>query len=246
VRGGRLSYSWIVESTALPVVHSPVPAPGNDRPRLIRRARFLAWIGLGWHGIEAAVAIGAGILAGSIALVGFGADSLVEAVAGLVLLWRFAASRAASDDAEQRAQKLIAVSFYVIAAYVGFEAIRSLSGGEHPEVSYIGIVLSAVTLATMPPLAIAKARVGEQLGSAATRSEGRQNMLCAYLSGALLIGLGANALLGWWWADPGTALVIAAVAVREGRDAWRGDSCCIAPIGVGASADECCAFSRRP
>ncbi|MEO7197557.1 MAG: cation transporter, partial [Solirubrobacterales bacterium] len=177
-----------MESKALPVIPSPVTTPGDDRPRLIRRAKLLAWIGLGWHGIEAAVAIGAGILAGSIALVGFGADSLIEAVAGLVLLWRFAASRAASDDAERRAQKLIAVSFYVIAAYVGVEAIRSLAGGEHPDVSYIGIVLSAVTLATMPPLAIAKARVGEQLGSAATKSEGRQNMLCAYLSAALLVG----------------------------------------------------------
>ena len=231
-----------MESSALPVVRPPVSATGDDRRRLVRRAKLLAWIGLGWHGIEATVAIGAGIVAGSIALVGFGADSLIEAVAGFVLLWRFAASRAASDDAERRAQKLIAVSFYVLAAYVGVEAIRSLALGEHPDVSYIGIVLAAVTLATMPPLAIAKARVGEQLGSAATRSEGRQNMLCAYLSAALLVGLGANALFGWWWADPTTGLLIAAVAVREGREAWRGDSCCIAPpVGQESCADDCCA-----
>lgn len=105
----------------------------------------------------------------------------------------------------------------------------------------MGIGLSAATLATMPPLAMAKARVGGQLGSAATKAEGRQNMLCAYLSAALLIGLGANALFGWWWADPLTALVIAGVAVREGMEAWRGDSCCVAPVGLEDCEGECCA-----
>ena len=128
---------------------------------------------------------------------------------------------------------MIGLSFYAIAAYVGVEAVRTLAGGDHPEVSYVGIALAVLTLGTMPPLAIAKARVGDQLGSAATKSEGRQNMLCAYLSGALLIGLGANALAGWWWADPITALVIAAVAVKEGREAWRGESCCIEPGHTG-------------
>ena len=230
-----------MESTALPTFDPSPSGSAAERARLVRRARLLAWLGLGWHGIEAAVAIGAGILAGSIALVGFGADSLIEAVAGVVVLWRFAVSRAGSEEAERRAQKLIAVSFYAIAIYVGVEAVRSLAGGEHPDVSYVGIALAAVTLATMPPLAIAKARVGERLGSAATRSEGRQNMLCAYLSAALLVGLGANALLGWWWADPATALLIAAVAIREGRDAWRGESCCTAPVGPDPCADDCCA-----
>ncbi len=230
-----------MESTSLPLVQAPpTRADGAGREKLVRRAKLLAWIGLGWHGIEATVAIGAGILASSIALVGFGADSLIEAVAGFVLLWRFAAARASSEEAERRAQKLIAVSFYVIAAYVGVEAVRVLIGGDHPDVSYIGIVLSAVTLGTMPPLAIAKSRVGEQLGSAATKSEGRQNMLCAYLSAALLVGLGANALFGWWWADPATAIAIAAVAVKEGRDAWRGESCCIAPVGLDTCNDDCC------
>jgi divalent metal cation (Fe/Co/Zn/Cd) transporter len=227
-----------VESTALPLGAS---APSPERERLVRRAKLLARLGLAWHGIEAAVAIGAGVVAGSIALVGFGADSLVEAVAGVVVLWRFAGSRASSDAAELRAQKLIGLSFFVIAAYVGVEAVRSLIGGDHPDVSYVGIALSAVTLATMPPLAIAKAHVGEQLGSAATKSEGRQNMLCAYLSGALLVGLGANAVLGWWWADPVTALVIAGVAVNEGREAWRGESCCVdaGQLG-GCTDDDCC------
>jgi divalent metal cation (Fe/Co/Zn/Cd) transporter len=123
---------------------------------------------------------------------------------------------------------LIGVSFYVLAVYIAVEAVRTLAGGHHPDVSYVGIGLAAVTLVTMPPLALAKARVGERLGSSATKSEGRQNMVCAYLSAALLVGLGANAVAGWWWADPVTAFVIAAVAVREGREAWRGDACCTA------------------
>jgi divalent metal cation (Fe/Co/Zn/Cd) transporter len=200
-------------------------ATGPDRQTLVHRARLLAGIGVAWHGIEAAVAIGAGLAASSIALIGFGADSLIEAAAGFVLLWRLAESRATSENAERRAQKLIGVSFMVIAAYVGVEAVHSLVGGDRPEVSIIGIVLSAVTLATMPPLAAAKTRVAHQLGSAATRSEGRQNLLCAYLSAALLVGLSANALLGWWWADPVTALFIAGVAIKEGREAWRGQGC---------------------
>jgi divalent metal cation (Fe/Co/Zn/Cd) transporter len=187
------------------------------------------------------VAVGAGVAAGSIALVGFGADSVVEAVAGVVLLWRFAGDRHSSDAAERRAYRLIGLSFYAIAAYVGVEAVRQLIDGNHPETSWVGIGLAAFTLATMPPLAVAKTRVAEQLGSAATRAEGRQNMLCAYLSAALFVGLGANAIAGWWWADPITALVIAAVAVREGRGSWRGEGCC-GPVGASAEcAGDCCA-----
>jgi divalent metal cation (Fe/Co/Zn/Cd) transporter len=226
-----------------PIQLSTKPQKTAERERLVRRAKQLAWLGVGWHGIEAAIAIGAGLIAGSIALVGFGADSLIESFAGFILLWRFAASRATSEDAEQRAQKCIAISFYVIAAYVGFEAVRSLLTGDRPEASWVGIGLAAITLVTMPPLAIAKGRIGEKLGSSATKSEGQQNMLCAYLSAALLVGLGANALFGLWWADPVTALVIAGVAVNEGRESWRGDSCCTAPIVVAdgeAQEDDCC------
>jgi divalent metal cation (Fe/Co/Zn/Cd) transporter len=214
-----------METTTVPLqVHDP-----HQRESLVRRARFLARLGLAWHGIEAAVAIVAGTVAGSIALIGFGADSLVESLAGITVLWRFADARHASERAERRAQQLIGASFYVIAAYISVEAVRTLVGGAHPEASWVGIGLAAVTLATMPPLATAKARVGDQLHSSATKSEGRQNLLCAYLSAALLIGLGANALFGWWWADPVTALLIAAVAVNEGRDAWQGEAwrdCC--------------------
>jgi len=197
----------------------------TPRLGLVRRARALAWLGLAWHVVEAAIAIAAGVVAGSVALVGFGADSLIEAFAGVVVIWLMADSRAASPAAERRAQRLIALSFAVLAAYIGIEAVRDLVAGHHPEGSWVGIGLAAVTLATMPPLAHAKRRVAEQLGSSATASESRQTMLCAYLSAALLVGLLANAALGWWWADPVTALVIAGVAVREGRDAWHGDSC---------------------
>jgi divalent metal cation (Fe/Co/Zn/Cd) transporter len=216
------------------------PSRSGERQKLVRRAKLLAWAGVGWHGIEAAIAVGAGLAASSIALIGFGADSLIESAAGIILLWRFAAGRASSEDAERRAQKLIGVSFYVIAAYVGFEAVRSLLVGERPDASWVGIGLAAVTLVTMPPLAIAKARIGEKLGSSATKSEGQQNMLCAYLSAALLVGLGANALFGLWWADPVTALLIAGVAVREGRKSWRGESCCTAPVVAGDAEDGCC------
>lgn len=234
-----------MSTVELPLVQTPPRAAREssiDRDRLVRRARRLAWLGVAWHGIEATIAVGAGVVASSIALVGFGADSLIESVAGLVVLWRFAGRRAGSAAAERRAQRLIGLSFLVVAAYVAVESLRALIGGQHPEVSWVGIALSAFTLATMPPLAIAKARVGERLGSAATKSEGRQNMVCAYLSAALLVGLGGNALLGWWWLDPVTALVIAAVAVKEGAAAWRGDSCCATPAvpDVAACHDECC------
>jgi divalent metal cation (Fe/Co/Zn/Cd) transporter len=198
------------------------------RGRWVRRAKLLAWLGLGWHAIEGAIAIGAGVVAGSIALVGFGADSFVELAAGGIVLWRLADARAQSGDAEHRAHRLIALTFWAIAAYVLVEAIRTLAGGSHPDVSWVGIGLAAVALATMPALAAAKARVGDRLHSHAVRSEGRQNLVCAYLSLALLLGLGANAAFGAWWADPAAALVVAAVAANEGREAWRGedDHCC--------------------
>jgi divalent metal cation (Fe/Co/Zn/Cd) transporter len=219
-----------VSASPLPIVQI-APASTPDREAAVRRARQLAGWSLGWHAIEAGVAIVAGIVAGSVALVGFGADSLVEMVAGIVVLWRFADRRSGSETAERRAQQLIAGSFLLIAAYVGVEAVRNLIGSARPEDSWVGIGLAVATLVTMPPLAIAKKRVAHRLGSSAAASEGRQNMLCAYLAAALLTGLLANTVLGWWWADPVVALGIAAVAVREARDAWRGESCdCCTPI----------------
>src|SRR5215216_3073046 len=186
-----------MESTSLPLASGAQRS--SERGRQVKRARMLAWLGIGWHGIEAAIAIAAGVAAGSIALIGFGADSLIESAAGFILLWRFAASRSGSAGAEERAQRLIALTFYLLAAYVGVEVIRSIIERHHAEASWVGIALATFTVITMPVLALAKARVGERLGSAATKAEGRQNMLCAYLSGALLVGLSANAIGGWWW-----------------------------------------------
>lgn len=205
-----------------PIQHASIPP---DRARLERRARRLAWGGNAWHLIEFAVAVGAGIVAGSIALIGFGADSLIEGVAAFVIIWLFTGTRLTSSTAERRAQLMIAVSYFLLAAYVAVESIRDLAGGAHPEVSWVGVGLAAVTAPTMPFLARAKRNVGRQLGSSATVSDAEQNMICAYLSIALLLGLLANAIAGWWWADPAAALVIAAVAVREGRESWRGERC---------------------
>ena len=208
----------------LPVAHV-VGREESGRAALVRKARWLTWLSLGWRGVEAAVAVAAGVVAGSVALVGFGADSLIEAAAGLVVLWLVHADRLSSHRAERRAQQLIAASFLLLAAYVLIESARDLIAGHHPQASWLGVGLAAVTLVAMPPVAAAKRRVGRALGSSATVSESRQTMLCAYLSAALLIGLLANAVAGWWWADPIVALVIGAAALREAREAWRGESC---------------------
>jgi divalent metal cation (Fe/Co/Zn/Cd) transporter len=211
-----------VESYAVPVT---VVVETTGRLASERRARLLAWIGNGWHLVEFAIALGAGLAAGSIALVGFGFDSLIEALSGGVIVWLFTGGRGASAAAERRAQQLVAGGYFVLAAYVAVESVRDLVGGHHPEASWIGIGLAAFTAPTMPLLARAKRRVGQELGSSAVVSEAGQNQLCAYLSIALLLGLLANAVAGWWWADPGAALVIGALAVREGRESWRGESC---------------------
>lgn len=205
-------------------IHHHVPAPGPGRRALEARAVLLARIGLAWHVAEATISLVAGVVAASPALIGFGADSLIEVVAGVVLLWRFGT---ANPEAERRAQQLIAGSFLVIAVYVGVEGVRALAGGHHPDVSVVGIVLSAFTVVTMPLLARAKTANARRLHSSATASEARQTTICAYLSAALLVGLGANAAAGWWWADPIAGLVIAAACVYEARGAWRGEACCV-------------------
>ena len=199
--------------------------PEHERERLERRTRLLAWGGNAWHLIEFAIAVGAGIAAGSVALVGFGADSLIEGLAGFVIVWLFTGGRGASTLAERRAQQLIAASYFVLAAYIGAESIRDLAGGHHPSPSWVGIGLAAFTAPTMPLLAAAKRRVGHRLNSSATVSEAQQNQICAYLSIALLVGLSLNAVAGWWWADPAAALVIGVIAAREGVESWRGKSC---------------------
>jgi divalent metal cation (Fe/Co/Zn/Cd) transporter len=215
-----------ISAVAAPVPAVAVPLPVSERARFERQARLLAWGGIGYHFIEFAAALIAGIAAGSIALIGFGADSLIEALAGFVVLWLFTGARVGSQSAERRAQQLIATSFFILAAYVGVESVRSLVGGHEPDPSWVGIGLAAFTASTMPLLAHVKRRVAQRLQSAAAVNEASQTQLCAYLSVALLIGLLVNALFGWWWADLAAALVIAAVAVREGRESWHGEGCC--------------------
>jgi divalent metal cation (Fe/Co/Zn/Cd) transporter len=194
--------------------------------RLARRAKLLSWASLAYMAAEGIVAVVAGIIAGSIALIGFGIDSAIEGFASVIIVWRFTGSRTLSEHAERRAQKLVAIQFFILAPYVGIEAVRALIEGHRPDESLVGIALAASSLVVMPLLGRAKQRIGSQIGSSATASEGKQNLLCAYLAGALLVGLLGNALLGAWWLDSAVALLIAYVAVQEGREAWRGDACC--------------------
>jgi divalent metal cation (Fe/Co/Zn/Cd) transporter len=220
------------------------PAATFTRARyeqLAGRVKLLSWLSLAWMSIEGAVAIAAGIVAGSIALIGFGLDSAIEGFASVIIIWRFTGHRVFSHAAEQRAQKLVAVQFFLLAPYVGFEAVKALVGGEHPDISWVGIGLAIGSVIFMPMLGIAKQRLADQLGSAATAGEGRQNMLCAYLAGALLVGLLGNALAGAWWLDPAVGLLIAGVALTEGVEAWQGEGCCVSsPLdGVGFADDTC-------
>ena len=209
-------------------VLQPAPTRNAEWHRAASRARLLSWISLVWMGAEGAIALTAGILAGSIALVGFGIDSFVEGFASLVIVWRFTGARLHSDAAERRAQKLVAAQFFLLAPFVAFEAVRHLLGGVEADTSWLGIALVVTSLIGMPLLGVAKRRLADQLGSVATRGEGTQNLLCAYLAGAVLVGLLGNALFGLWWLDPVAALVIAAVALREGVESWQGRGCCAA------------------
>jgi divalent metal cation (Fe/Co/Zn/Cd) transporter len=202
------------------------PARSADWLRAARQARVLSWVSLAWMGAEGAIALTAGLLAGSIALIGFGIDSAIEGFASLVIVWRFTGARLLSHAAEERAQKIVAVQFFLLAPYVTAEAIHKLVSAEHPATSWLGVGLTASSLIGMPFLGVAKRRLADRLGSAATRGEGTQNLLCAYLAGAVLVGLLGNSLLGLWWLDPVAAFAIAAVAVREGRRSWRGEGCC--------------------
>jgi divalent metal cation (Fe/Co/Zn/Cd) transporter len=197
--------------------------PPQERLALERRARLLAWGGNGWHVVEFGVAIVAGIVAASPALIGFSLDSLIELAAGFVIVWLYRLRSGHAD--ERRAQQLVAGTYFLLVAFILVESSYTLVGGRHPDASWVGIGLAAFTAPTMPLLARAKRRVGHRLGSSATVSEAAQNQICAYLSIALLAGLLANALAGWWWADPAAALVIAALAAKEGLDSWHGKSC---------------------
>jgi len=211
--------------------------------------KLLSWASLAYMTLEGTVAITAGILAGSVALIGFGIDSAIEGFASAIIVWRFTGARMFSQAAEQRAQRLVAVQFFLLAPYVGFESVQALVEGERPETSFVGIALSASSVVVMPYLGIAKQRIADQIGSAATKGEGRQNMLCAYLAGALLIGLLGNTLFGAWWLDPAVGLLIAAVAVKEGREAWSGEGCActsdpLADLSEDDCEDACCSADK--
>jgi divalent metal cation (Fe/Co/Zn/Cd) transporter len=199
-------------------------APGSQSwMRLARRAKLLAALSLVWLCIEGTVGVVAGVVAGSIALVAFGLDSGIEGLASVIVLWRFTGLRTTSPTAERTAQKWVAISFYLLAPYVAVEAIETLLDGAEAETSWIGICLTAGTLLLCPWLGRAKQRVGNKLGSRATYGEGTQNVLCAILAAAVLVGLAANTMLGLWWLDPTVALLISAICVREGYRAWRGE-----------------------
>jgi len=212
-----------------------------DRDRLGRRAQLLAATSVSYNVVEAIIAVVAGLAAGSVALVGFGLDSVVEVSSGLIILWQF--RHTVPEEREKQALRLMALSFYALAAYVTFESVRALVVGHEPESSPVGIGLAVASLIVMPFLSWAQRRTGRLLGSSAVVADSTQTLLCTYLSAVLLVGLVLNATLGWSWADPLVGLVIAAVAVKEGREAWRGESCC-GPVGTGgvdsACADGCC------
>jgi divalent metal cation (Fe/Co/Zn/Cd) transporter len=191
-----------------------------------RTAVRLAWGTIAWNVVEAVVAIAAGTAAGSIALIGFGLDSSVEVMSAAVIVWQF---RGLAADRERRALRLIAVSFFALGGYVVVQAAIDLVAGSEPDTSMVGIGLAVASLTVMPFLARAKRRAGARMGSATVIADSKQTQLCAYLSAILLGGLILNATVGWWWADPIAAIAISVLAINEGRDAWRGetcDSCC--------------------
>jgi divalent metal cation (Fe/Co/Zn/Cd) transporter len=197
------------------------------RSQSVRRGRWLEYLTIGWNSLEAIVAIGAGLVAGSIALVGFGLDSIIEVSSGAALLWRLHMDAPEKRErAEQIALKLVGISFLLLAAYVAFDAAKSLFKRKPPEASYVGIGLAALSLIVMPLLARAKRKVAASIKSRALQADSRQTDICAYLSAILLGGLLLNALLGWWWADPVAALVMIPIIVNEGIEALRGEICC--------------------
>jgi len=205
-------------------MRTDVLSQASGRAASVRLGRGLEYLTIGWNVLEAVVSIGAGLLTGSIALVGFGVDSVIESTSGAVLLWRLRDDER-GEQRERLALRLVGVSFLLLAAYIAFDAAKSLIRREQPEASYIGIGIAALSLVVMPLLARAKRRVAAQLNSRAMKADSRQTDLCAYLSAILLGGLLLNALFGWWWADPVAALIMLPIIAKEGIDALRGETC---------------------
>ncbi|WP_433323016.1 cation transporter [Spirillospora sp. CA-294931] len=213
----------------------------GHRATLARRVRLLVTATIAYNAVEAVVAITAGTLASSGALVAFGLDSVIEVASAAAVAWQFSArDHEAVERRERTALRIIAVSFYALALYVSVDAVRALLGAGEAGHSSVGLVLAAASLVIMPVLSRAQRRAGRELGSASAVADSRQTLLCTYLSAVVLAGLVVNGLFGWAWADPVAALVIAAVAVKEGRDAWRGESCCAVPASGPSSGCACC------
>jgi len=204
-----------------------------------RLARALSWASLVWMTVEGAVGIASGVAAGSIALIGWALSSGVEGLASGIVIWRFTGSRTHSETSERRAQQLVAVSFFLLAPYVAAESVRDLLARNRTHPNLVGVALLISSVVLMPALGVAKQRLAKTLNSGATASEGMQNLLCAYLAVAVLAGLIAQARLGWWWLDPIAGLAVAVVALKEGRDAWRGDDCCTTALGFEATPRAC-------
>lgn len=223
--------------------------PAGDpvrRSQLRRRIRQLVAVTITYNVVEAIVAITAGIGASSVALIGFGLDSTIEVASAAAVAWQFSAVD--HEARERTALRIIGLSFFALAAYVTVEATRALAGSIEAEHSTLGLAVAGLSLAVMPVVSAAQRRAGRQLGSASAVADSKQTLLCTYLSAVLLVGLAVNSLFGWWWADPIAALVIAAVAIKEGREAWRGENCC-APLAAGADqaepcADDCCSTDQ--
>ncbi|WP_431895933.1 cation transporter [Micromonospora haikouensis] len=203
------------------------PSPAR-RAVLAKRVRLLVAATISYNIAEAVVAITAGTIASSTALIGFGLDSIIEVSSAAAVAWQFAGRD--PEAREKVALRVIAVSFFALAAYVTVESVRALVGGAEADHSSVGLVLAALSLLIMPGLSYAQRRTGRELGSRSAVADSKQTLLCTYLSAVLLVGLAVNSLFGWSWADPIAALVIAAVAVKEGREAWRGDTCCAVPL----------------
>ena len=200
----------------------------SERTSLVKRGRYLEFFTIGYNSLEGLIAVGAGVIAGSIALVGFGFDSLIEVTSGAVLLWRLYAdvNEARREQVEAISLRVVGVCFVVLAAYVGYDAITSLLRRETPDESLVGIILAAVSLIVMPLLVRAKRKVARSINSGALMADSKQTELCTYLSAILLGGLLLNALLGWWWADPVAGLIMVPIITKEGIEALRGETCC--------------------
>lgn len=199
-----------------------------ERARLVRRGRYLEYFTIGYNSLEGFIAVGAGLLTGSIALVGFGFDSLIEVTSGALLLWRLHADvdEIRRERVEAITLRLVGVCFLVLALYVAYDSVESLLRHQAPDESLIGIILAAVSLIVMPLLVRAKRRVARSINSGALMADSKQTELCTYLSAILLGGLLLNALFGWWWADPVAALIMIPIIAKEGIEALQGETCC--------------------